>query len=148
MATAFEDRVAQLQALYHLNEPLTTSAAVSDVITATGHDYSDGDVIQFATDTTLPAPLVAGTNYYARDVSGGTFKVSATRGGAAIDITDTGTGNHTSQKVDAVANTTHAGVSLIKEGYVRYAPFERDSVVATEKGKKLLTKFADAGYLT
>ena len=49
----------------------------------------------FSSTTTLPAGLSAATNYYVRDVTTNTFKVSATVDGAAVDITDTGTGVHT-----------------------------------------------------
>lgn len=67
----------------------------NDVITATGHTYSDGDVIQLSNSGgALPAGLSANTNYYVRDVSGDTLKLAASSGGAAIDITDTGTGTH------------------------------------------------------
>lgn len=39
---------------------------------------------------TMPAPLVAGTTYYAIRVSESVFKLAATAGGAAIDITSAG----------------------------------------------------------
>lgn len=40
-----------------------------------------------------PAPLDTLTEYYVISASSNTFKLSATVGGAEIDITDTGTGN-------------------------------------------------------
>lgn len=42
----------------------------------------------------LPAPLVAGTEYYAKNVASKTFQVAATAGGSAINLTDTGSGVH------------------------------------------------------
>lgn len=57
--------------------------------------FDTNDPVQFTTTITLPAPLVAGTTYYARDITGGTFKVSATSGGAVLNITDAGAGVHT-----------------------------------------------------
>jgi len=57
--------------------------------------FEAGDPVQFTTTDTLPAPLVVGTTYYARDVSGGSFKLAATAGGAVIDITASGVGVHT-----------------------------------------------------
>jgi hypothetical protein len=42
----------------------------------------------------LPAPLSDSTTYFARDISGSTFKLAATQGGAAIDISTTGSGTH------------------------------------------------------
>jgi HK97 family phage major capsid protein len=63
-----------------------TAAAATDVVTATGHRFINGDALAFS-DITGGAPLTANTTYYARDVSGATFKVAATANGAAIDIT-------------------------------------------------------------
>ena len=64
------------------------------VLAADCHFETD-DPVEFTTTITLPAPLVPGTTYYVRDVSGGTFKLSATPGGAVLDITDAGSGVHT-----------------------------------------------------
>lgn len=71
-----------------------TANASTDVITATGHDYINTLAVTLSVSGggTLPAPLVAGTTYYIRDVATNTFKLSLTSGGAAIDITNAGTG--------------------------------------------------------
>jgi len=71
------------------------TAAVTDVITSTAHGLVNEDLVQFTTTTTLPAGLSLATDYYVRDVTANTFKVSLTKGGVAVDITDTGTGTHT-----------------------------------------------------
>ncbi|MCB1091757.1 MAG: hypothetical protein KDL87_09515, partial [Verrucomicrobiae bacterium] len=57
----------------------------------------DGDTFVLTTDGTLPGGLSANTIYYVRDMdlNNNRFRVAATRGGAAIDILDAGTGNHT-----------------------------------------------------
>ena len=70
------------------------TAATSDVITATGHDYILNTPVQVFVNGggTLPAPLTASTTYYVRDVTTNNFKLSATIDGAAINITDVGTG--------------------------------------------------------
>lgn len=73
----------------------TFTAATTDIITASAHGLSDGDCVQVSSDTTLPAGLSATTNYYVTVLSSSTIKLSATLGGAYIDITDTGTGTHT-----------------------------------------------------
>lgn len=73
----------------------TFTAAVTNIITSNAHGLSNEDCIRFTTTTTLPAGLSLATNYYVRDVTTNTFKVSATLGGAEVDITDTGTGTHT-----------------------------------------------------
>ena len=70
-----------------------TANSTTDVLTSVGNLLSDGDEVTVVnTGGALPAPLVAGTSYFVRDKSGGTFKLAATAGGAAIDITTDGTG--------------------------------------------------------
>jgi hypothetical protein len=72
-----------------------TVVAATDIATATAHGLSNGDCVQVSSATTLPAGLSASTNYYVTVLSTDTFKFSLTKGGAFIDITDTGTGAHT-----------------------------------------------------
>ncbi len=80
------------------NLTCTVDATADTVSRGTDDDYENGDIVQFATDGTLPAGLTAGTDYYVRDVTTATFKVATSGTGAAIDITDTGTGTHTVYK--------------------------------------------------
>jgi hypothetical protein len=54
--------------------------------------------------TTLAAPLAADTVYWVVGVSGNTVQLSATQGGAAIDLTNTGTGTHTIARVSNISN--------------------------------------------
>jgi uncharacterized phage protein gp47/JayE len=63
-----------------------TAAAATDIATATAHGLSAASPIVFR-DLTGGAPLVAGTTYYARDITTDTFKIAATAGGAAINLT-------------------------------------------------------------
>lgn len=72
-----------------------TADAGTDFITATSHGLADGDHI-FLTNVggALPAGLSVNTSYYVRDKTTNTFKVTATVGGAAVDITGAGTGTH------------------------------------------------------
>jgi len=69
---------------------LTTVTNGSDLFTLAAHGLEDGDRVQF-TGTALPAGLTAATDYYVRDAATNTFKVSATSGGAVVNITDDGT---------------------------------------------------------
>jgi hypothetical protein len=62
------------------------SVASSDLVYAPGHAYADTQKIAFF-DGTPPASLVEGTTYFVRDTATDTFKVAATSGGAAIDLT-------------------------------------------------------------
>lgn len=76
----------------------TFTAATSDLITSTSaHGLIAGDRIRVSSAGTLPAGLSAATNYFviASGLTTTAFKVSATSGGSAVDITDTGTGIHT-----------------------------------------------------
>ena len=63
-----------------------TGDASTDVITATGHIYTANQTVIFSS-ISGGAGLSAGTVYFVRDISGSTFKVSATSGGAAINFT-------------------------------------------------------------
>lgn len=58
----------------------------ADTITVRAHGYTAGQTIVFYGGTP-PGGLVEGTVYYVRDVTTDTFKVAATSGGVAIDLT-------------------------------------------------------------
>ena len=92
-----------------------TANAGTDVITATAHGLSDGDPIRLTTTDTLPAGLAASTDYYVRDKATNTFKLAASSGGTAIDITNTGTGSHYWEYADVV---TPASSTWAKNGSV------------------------------
>lgn len=66
-----------------------------DTITSPAHGFPDNSRVVFTSTGTVPAGLTAGTTYYVVSTATNTFQVSATLGGAAIDITDVGTGLHT-----------------------------------------------------
>jgi hypothetical protein len=78
-----------------------TSVFGTDVITVTGHRFANGNSVQVKNvGGALPPPLTANTTYFVRDVSGDTFKLAATPGGAVIDlITNNGTGTHSIKSV-------------------------------------------------
>lgn len=65
------------------------AAAAADTIEATGHGFADTDKIVFIGGT-APGGLTEGTVYFVRDATTDTFKVAATSGGAAIDLTNSG----------------------------------------------------------
>lgn len=64
--------------------------ASTDLVTAAAHGLITGDKI-LITGATPPAGVSAGSYYFVRDVLANTFKVAATSGGAAIDLTTDGT---------------------------------------------------------
>ncbi len=76
-----------------LNCPLTLGATISDVtdrITITAHGYADNTPI-FLTNLSGGAGLTNNTVYFVRNSTANDFQVSATSGGAAINITTAGT---------------------------------------------------------
>jgi len=63
-----------------------TGVASTDVLTASSARLVDGDEVFFSS-LTGGAGLSTASVYYARDVSGATLKVSASRGGGAVNFT-------------------------------------------------------------
>jgi hypothetical protein len=63
-----------------------------NTLTLDAHDLSVDEVITFRAGNggSLPAPLVAGTTYYADPLDDTRFRVRASVGGAAIDLTTAG----------------------------------------------------------
>lgn len=62
-----------------------TMVAATDVFTSVAHGFADTNQIVFWGDT-VPTGLTEGTIYFARDCTTDTFKVAATSGGTAIDV--------------------------------------------------------------
>lgn len=92
-----------------------TGDAATDVITATGHNFIANQGVMFPS-LTGGGGLNTTTVYFVRDISGSTFKVSATSGGAAVNITT----NYTAGSVIAIQsnlaisqNTTETNSSLV-----------------------------------
>lgn len=78
-----------------------TGEADDDLLTATAHGLLTGDGPLFVSNVggALPAPLVAGTPYYAIKSTNDAIKLATSRenalAGTAIDLTTDGTGTHT-----------------------------------------------------
>jgi lysophospholipase L1-like esterase len=70
--------------------PITgvAGAASTDVFTKTAHGLVEGDKVVF---TTAVGGITRGVSYFVRDATANTFKVAATLGGAAVDVTADGT---------------------------------------------------------
>lgn len=70
-----------------------TAAASTDVFTtSSSHGLPEDDVGVVFKGSSLPTGITAGRVYYARDRTGTTFKVAATPGGSAVDLTGDGSG--------------------------------------------------------
>jgi hypothetical protein len=97
-----------------------TVEADDDTVTSDGHGYSSGDQVIFL-ELTGGAPLELGTTYYvmASGLTANAFKVSATPGGSAVNVT-----------ADATAATV---INLESLGRVVEGEIERDPVATTSK---------------
>ncbi len=80
-------------ALANPARPVASVSAGGNTISLDLHGFSLNDPVSFRAEAggTLPAPLVAGTTYYAIPVSDSVFSVAAAADGAAIDLTTAGT---------------------------------------------------------
>lgn len=67
----------------------------NDTLAAVGSKLGDRALVRVSTDGTLPAGLAAGTDYYVIRINDDSVKLSATRTGGAVDVTDAGSGAHT-----------------------------------------------------
>lgn len=94
--------------------PFTASDVTTgtDSVSKANHGLSTGDVIQFRTTGTAPSGLTAGNSYYAIVSSSSVFKFASSLSNAqaniAIDLTTTGSGNHSvigSKSIDAYYTT-------------------------------------------
>lgn len=95
-----------------------TGDAGTDVITATGSAFANGQPVRF-TSLTGGSGLNTTTNYFVREVSGATFKVETSIGGGAINFTTNITagtlltGHSVSTNVTLSENTTATNSDLV-----------------------------------
>lgn len=94
-----------------------TMTAVDDLISINAHGIDENDPIVFSGGGTPSAEIVLGTVYYARDVLTNSFKVAATPGGAAFDLTtdSSGTVNVAVKAFELAATNGGAKISFSKE---------------------------------
>jgi hypothetical protein len=81
---------------------VTISNASPAVVTWAGHGHAANTPVTFSTTGTLPAPLVNGNAYYVVSPVAGSFNLSATPGGPAINTTTAGAGVHSALVFDGV----------------------------------------------
>ena len=95
----------------------TVTIASPAVVTST-INLSEGDAFTLTTTGSLPTGLVVGTTYYARNVSGTTFNLSATPSGALINTTGTQTPTHSiSPRGVPVSSLTGASDVPLSQNY-------------------------------
>lgn len=108
----------------------TITASTSDAVTHSFASLYMGQQVRFTTTTTLPAPLVAGTQYYASPLTATTCYLGTTLNNAIraqsgsgtafiLNITSTGTGTHTmyADNVVGVYFERHNGTSWVESGF-------------------------------
>lgn len=96
--------INRLQTVFDNGVPLTGAGTISAVDTGTNtltavdpHGLSEDSRVVFDSTSHAPSPLIEGVSYYviAAGLTANDFRVAATRGGAEIDITTTGSGTLT-----------------------------------------------------
>ena len=80
---------------YGSNQAVTITIPTATFTVSSTAGIAASTAIKFSSSGALPTGLVAGTKYYARDVTATTFKVSATAGGAAITLSGSQSGTQT-----------------------------------------------------
>ncbi|MCH7870681.1 MAG: hypothetical protein IID33_03175 [Planctomycetes bacterium] len=79
-------------------QTFTTDFGTDEKLDITAHTFANDDRITVSSTTTLPAGLSEGMLYYVVNKTANDFELSLTSGGAAVDITDDGSGTHTAFK--------------------------------------------------
>lgn len=74
---------------------VTITIASPGVVTSTGHNLNNTDVVYLSTTGALPTGLTAGVGYYVVNKTTNTYQLSLTSGGAAINTTGSQSGVHT-----------------------------------------------------
>lgn len=100
-----------------LNDADFTTNFPTDELIVVAHSLVVDDRVTVSSDTTLPAGLAAATTYFVISITTDRFKVSLTKGGASVTITDNGSGTHTYSLTDQYVlgtstyawNTTYGG---------------------------------------
>ena len=114
----YSDTWNSLDDIYTAN--IVFTAATDDTCTATAHGMADGTRVLVDVGT-APGGLADGI-YWTRDGTANTFKLSATEGGSAVDITSTGSGTHrVSQNWAAIQYPGTQGTPAIHHGSAGHA---------------------------
>ena len=110
-----------VQAALHRNlRPVTSVDPTSDIITQPGHGYQNGQKLRVSSTDTLPAPLMADTDYFVRDYESVSYRLAASVGGPAIDITTPGTGTmsvYTMDNIDDLDALIHVAAQPVAHAY-------------------------------
>ena len=92
---AISSSVADLISVTNKSCMAASVSAGSDNVTIADHGFLLNQTVRASSSGVLPAGLAVSIDYYLVNVAANTFQLSLTYGGAAIDITDIGSGIHT-----------------------------------------------------
>lgn len=81
---------SEIQLSLTKGEPMVRFSSQATIITATGHQFANGDLVIFAVDEdgALPSGIQEGVEYYVRSVSGDTFSVSESPSSELLTVGD------------------------------------------------------------
>ena len=98
---------SQLNTCFQASPPAVTISIASPAVVSLSNSCVAGQAIQFQTSGALPTGLTAGTTYYiiAAGLTGSSFEVSASLGGAAVNTSGTQSGFQTAYAVYQNATT-------------------------------------------
>jgi len=88
----------------------------TNIFTVVNHDFIENDTITFhltGGSGVIPTGLTAGVTYYIISVVGDTFQVSATEGGSAVSISDSGTDDIYISTVGGLPETIRQAMLLL-----------------------------------
>ena len=92
------------KASWDLSQPIAPTADIdTDRLTFAGHGYSDGQTVWFEGGT-APTGLAGYQSYYVVNSDSNSFQLSSTSGGAAIDLTATGSNFTLSRKNEGIVD--------------------------------------------
>lgn len=118
------------------NAKTFTAANATETFTATAHGFANGTKVRVSSTLTLPAGLLAGTDYWVIGQTANTFQLSATKGGAVLPITTDGTGTMTvSEEPEYIDQETNGNLSQQK--YSRQAV--SNAIGSLDQFRKLMT---------
>lgn len=134
----------------------------SDLITISGHGFSDGQLVRLATTGVLPAGLSGDVSYYVVNATSTTFKLSLTLGGSAVDITAAaGGGTHTISSIPLIPRARrqllmNAAAHFVltdksdsrADYYMRLAQADLQALLQDNRKRKTATQSWSKGRLT
>ena len=92
---------------------VTMTIANPAVVNWTANILIEDEPIKFSTTGALPTGIVAGTTYYAKNVTANNFQVAATVGGAAITTSGSQSGTHTCTAIADIVNGSNADIAAV-----------------------------------